>query len=61
MANIKTLSEAASYLANELINEIDNHAHFSNPEVSELASIITEVFSNFEKEVNGYTDSEESF
>lgn len=58
MANIKTLSDAASYLKNELINEIDNHAQFSNSEVSQLASIITEVFSNFEKEVNGYDDSE---
>lgn len=61
MANIKTLSEAASYLKNELVNEIDNHTQFSNAEVSQLASIITEVFSNFEKEVNGYDDSKKQF
>ena len=60
MASIKTLSEAAAYLKSELINEIDNHTQFSNPEVSQLADIITEVFSNFEKEVNGYDSSNDS-
>lgn len=54
MANIKTLSDAASYLKYELVNEIQNNTNFSNPEVSQLADIITEVFSNFEQEVNGY-------
>lgn len=54
MHNIKTLSEAATYLKTELVNEIQNHSNFSNPEVAQLADIITEVFSNFEQEVNGY-------
>lgn len=58
MSNINTLSEAAGYLKNEFINEIDNHTQFSNSEVQQLASIITEVFSNFEKEVNGYENNE---
>lgn len=57
MGNIKTLSEAATYLKNELVNEIDNHTQFSNSEVSQLADIITEVFSNFEEEVNGHNKS----
>lgn len=56
MSNIKTLSEAATYLKAELVNEIQNHSNFSNPEVSRLADIITEVFSNFEQEVNGYEE-----
>ncbi len=60
MANIKTLSKAASYLKYEFVNEINNHAQFSNPEVDQLASIIVEVFSNFEKEVNGYDEQKES-
>lgn len=59
MSNITTLSEAASYLKAELLNEIENHAQFSNPEVSKLASIITDVFSNFEAEVNGYDEANE--
>lgn len=58
MANIKTLSQAASYLKNELVNEIQNHSSFSNPEVSQLADIIIEVFANFEQEVNGYETQE---
>lgn len=56
MHNIKTLSEAATYLKTELVNEIQNHSSFSNPEVAQLADIITEVFSNFEQEVNGYEE-----
>lgn len=56
MANIETLSDAASYLKAELVNEIQNHGDFSDPEVSRLADIITEVFSNFEQEVNGYEE-----
>lgn len=59
MSNIKTLSDAALYLKSELVNEIQNHANFSNPEVSQLADIITKVFSDFEQEVNGY-DSQQS-
>ena len=56
MANINSLSEAVTYLKNEFVNEIDNHTQFENPEVSQLADIITEIFSNLEKEVNGYND-----
>ncbi len=58
MANIETLSDAASYLKTELVNEIQNHGCFSDPEVSRLADIITEVFSNFEQEVNGYEEQQ---
>lgn len=53
MTNIETLSDAASYLKSELVNEIQNHGGFSDPEVSRLADIITKVFSNFERKVNG--------
>lgn len=54
---ITTLSEAAEYLKFELVNEIQNNTKFSNPEVQELADIILEVFSNFEKEINGNNNS----
>ena len=40
MPNIENLSDAASYLKSELLNELQNHADFSNPEVSQLADII---------------------
>lgn len=58
MPNIENLSDAASYLKSELLNELQNHADFSNPEVSQLADIIVEVFSNFEQEVNGYEEQQ---
>lgn len=58
MSKITTLSEAASYLKYELVNELQNHSNFSDPEVSRLADIIADVFSNFEQEVNGYEDQQ---
>ncbi len=50
--SIKTLPEAVSFLKYEFINEIDNHAQFKHAETSQLADIITDVFSRLEEEVN---------
>ncbi len=49
---IKTLSEAASFLKNEFVNEIDNHTQFKHAETSQLADIIIDVFSRLEEEIN---------
>ncbi len=57
MANINTLSDAAEYLAMTLSNELELNSSFSDSEVSELAHLIVKVFSDFEKEVNGYEDN----
>lgn len=49
---IETLSEAVSYLKNELVNEIDNHTQFKHEETRELADIIIKVFASLEEELN---------
>lgn len=59
MANINTLSDVATYLSCELSRELRENADFSNPEVSQLADAIVEVFSNFEQEVNGYESQQQ--
>lgn len=59
MANINTLSEVATYLSGEFSRELRENADFSNPEVSQLADAIVEVFSNFEQEVNGYESQQQ--
>lgn len=58
MANIESLSDAAIFLHDELLSEIQVHGGFSDPEVSRLADIITDVFSRFEQEVNGYAEQQ---
>lgn len=56
MANIENLSQAVKFLHEEFVNEINNHTNFQNPEVSELADIIVDIFTRLEKEINEYND-----
>lgn len=51
MANINSWQEAFSFLYNELMNELENHADITDPESVRIKNAIITSFSNLNQEI----------